>query len=734
VVRLQGGVFLRGTRSPLAGGHVIAVAQDPPPKDFPDAPRELSADIDDSGRFALHGGYAGRWHVIVNGPRAKRFETDETMADNQAVTVNYWVEPSQYARYESTVRADLNREEVSRQTLTTEELAKMPGTMGDALRAIENLPGVARAPFNSGLIIVRGGKPTDSRVFLGASEVPQLYHFGGFTSVYPTALIDHIDFFPGNFGVRYGRGIAGAIDVDLREPKRDRIHGALETNAFDTGALVEGPLGKGSFALAARRSYIDAIMGLLPIEGLQFTTAPVYYDYQGIFEYPLGGGKFRAMVTGSDDQLVLSFNRPADSDPSLTAFGTHIWYHKLQVRWTRNVGRWSFWLQNSTGLSGQSGKLGRTLDFDIFAVSTDTRLEARWQPSSQVKFLFGVDQQYGNVHINATIPPPPAEGQIPGPLSATPTVHENDILNVFNIGFYGEAIWKPHKRVTIVPGLRYDYYSALPHGSFDPRVTARVQVAPFTTLKAGVGRFSQDPQAPDYNKAFGNPRLRPESAIHYMLAVEQGILPGLMGELTGFYKDLYDLVAPSSAFLQENGQVVAERKSNDGSGRVYGLELSLRQAVSKWFFGLVSYTLMRSERRDCPSCEMRLFDFDQTHIFILALHSYLPKGFEVGLRFRYITGYPYTIGYGGWYDADVDVYSPAQGPVNTGRLEAYHQLDLRFDKTFMFKRWLLKVYLDITNVYSHQNVEVNQPSFDYTRRAAITGLPILPSFGVRGEF
>jgi hypothetical protein len=186
--------------------------------------------------------------------------------------------------------------------------------------------------------------------------------------------------------------------------------------------------------------------------------------------------------------------------------------------------------------------------------------------------------------------------------------------------------------------------------------------------------------------------------------------------------------------LQENGQVVAERKSNDGSGRVYGLELSLRQAVSKWFFGLVSYTLMRSERRDCPSCEMRLFDFDQTHIFILALHSYLPKGFEVGLRFRYITGYPYTIGYGGWYDADVDVYSPAQGPVNTGRLEAYHQLDLRFDKTFMFKRWLLKVYLDITNVYSHQNVEVNQPSFDYTRRAAITGLPILPSFGVRGEF
>ena len=51
-----------------------------------------------------------------------------------------------------------------------------------------------------------------------------------------------------------------------------------------------------------------------------------------------------------------------------------------------------------------------------------------------------------------------------------------------------------------------------------------------------------------------------------------------------------------------------------------------------------------------------------------------------------------------------------------------------------FKRWLLKLYLDITNIYNHANVEVNQPNFDFTRRTALTGLPIIPSFGIRGEF
>jgi hypothetical protein len=313
-------------------------------------------------------------------------------------------------------------------------------------------------------------------------------------------------------------------------------------------------------------------------------------------------------------------------------------------------------------------------------------------------------------------------------------VHENEKLNIGNLGVYAEAVWKPTTRLTVTPGLRFDYFSALARQAFNPRSTARYQAASFTWVKGGVGLFSQDPQAPDYDPNFGNPKLRPESAIHYSLGVEQGLAPGLMAEATGFYKDLYDLVVVTQNFVQRGGQAVPERKSNDGRGRIYGGELMVRQALSKWFFGWISYTLMRSERKDCASCQWRLFDFDTTHILIIAAHAYLPKGFEVGARFRYITGYPYTVAYGGWYDADVDVYSPAQGPVNTGRLAAFNQLDVRFDKTFLFQRWILKAYLDITNIYNNPNVELNQPNYDFTRRAALTGLPIIPSFGIRAEF
>jgi TonB family protein len=725
VVRFKGGVFLRGTRAPVAGGKVNAVG----------AAGIFTAEIDERGRFEIKCP-PGKYHVVAIGPRARRFEHDETIGEKEALTVNYFIEPSQYTRYESTVRADVNREEISRVQLTTEELLKIPGTGGDALRAIENLPGAARAPFNSGLLIVRGGKPTDSRVFLSGAEVPQLYHFGGFTSVLPTELISNIDYLPGNFSARFGRATAGVIDVDLREPRRDRWHGSLETSVFDAGFTAEGPVGKGGMVLGARRSIIDALLPALDLPGLQFTAAPVYYDYQAMLDYPVGGGHLRLLVSGSDDQLKLVFSHPQDQDPLLSAFGTHIYYHKLQIRWTRTVGKWSFFLQNSTGVTGQSGTLGRSLSFDVFSVGSDFRLEARYVFSRHLKLLAGVDTQYANVALGARIPAPPHEGQLPSPISATNLIPVDERLNVFNLGAYLEAQWKPIDRFAVTPGIRLDYYSPLIRLSFDPRLTARLQLAKYTWLKAGLGLYSQDPQPPDYDPHFGNPRLGPEHSIHAALTVEQGLYAGLMLEVTGFYKHLYDLVTTNNNLVLSNGVPIAERVGNDGIGRIYGGEILLRQQLSRWFFGWISYTLMRSERKDCAACDWRLFDFDQTHILIVALHAYLPKGFEVGIRFRYISGNPYTPNHGGFYDADTDVYSPAAAPgsINTARLDAFHQLDLRVDKTFLFKTWLLKIFLDLQNVYNHQSAELNQYNYDFTRNQPITGLPIIPGFGIRSEF
>ena len=720
-VPLGGVVKSKGDRVPL-GGVTIILDDDEARKTVTDA----------EGRFAFPAVPIGPHKAKLRGTSITNADLKLTLSSNKRLEVVWYVAAK--TRYTSTVRGQRVVQETVEISLSGDELRRIPGTQGDTLKAVQNLPGVARAPFNTGLIIVRGGRPTDSRVYIGGSEVPQLYHFGGLTSVVPTQVIDSIDFFAGNFGVRYGRAIAGTIDADLREGKRDRWHGAAETNVFDTGLSAEGPVGKGSLLLAARRSYVDALLSAVAAPGLKFTDAPVYYDYQAVFDYPVGGGHLRVMALGSDDVLKLIFDRPQDADPALTSFGTHIFFHKLQVRWTRAVGNWNFFTQLAGGYQGSSGALGSTLSYGVGVGGLDARLEGRYQWSRKLKFLIGADVVYSNVALDLDVPPPTREGQTPSPISAGETQHLHTPINLGEIGLFAEATWKPNGRVSITPGLRFDYYSVLQHPTVNPRLSAQFRLAGFTWLKAGVGLYSQPPQPTDYVAQFGSPTVRPESALHTALTLEQGLAPGLIVEATGFYKQLYDLAATSGKFVERGGQVVPERVASIGEGRVYGLEVLLRQSISKWFFGLVSYTLMKSERKDCSTCGWRQFDFDQTHVLVIVAHAYLPRGFELGLRFRYITGFPYTPPSGGYYDADSDVYSPAHGPVNTARLADFNAIDFRIDKTFLFKRWLLKLYLDVSNVYNRANQEVIQPSYDFVRSAPITGLPILPSFGIRGEF
>jgi hypothetical protein len=148
----------------------------------------------------------------------------------------------------------------------------------------------------------------------------------------------------------------------------------------------------------------------------------------------------------------------------------------------------------------------------------------------------------------------------------------------------------------------------------------------------------------------------------------------------------------------------------------------------------VAYTLSRSERKDGPDQDYTRFQYDQTHI-LTALGSYkLGRGWQLGARFRYVTGSPYTPYIGGVMDYDAGVYAPVESePQYNGRLPAFHQLDVRVDKTWEFESWKLSAYLDVQNAYNRNNTEDAAYNYDYSQRKQLQGLPILPVLGIRGE-
>ena len=182
--RLTGTLYLRGSREPLIG-------------------IEVKIGVDNvvltnaEGRFVFEEVPVGEVIVDINDPELAPTTSKETILENQETDVTYYV-PKKGFDDTVTVRAKRIKKEVVRRTVTVEEIRLIPGTNGDALGIVQNLPGAARTSFGSTELILRGGGLT--QVYLNQQPIPLAFHFGGIRSTVASSLIDNIDIYPSNYG------------------------------------------------------------------------------------------------------------------------------------------------------------------------------------------------------------------------------------------------------------------------------------------------------------------------------------------------------------------------------------------------------------------------------------------------------------------------------------------------------------------------------------------------------
>ena len=173
---------------------------------------------------------------------------------------------------------------VGAQRLGGLEIRRIPGTAGDALRALGALPGIGVANDFSGELHIRGGAPEDNRFYFDRTPIGYPYHFFGLVSTLSSEVIDQIDVYAGGFGAEFGSDAQAVIDISSRRGRQDRLGGKFNMNMLYSEGLVEGPIGRrGSWYLAGRRSYID----LLPLTFDDVTAVPRFWDYQAKLTYDL---------------------------------------------------------------------------------------------------------------------------------------------------------------------------------------------------------------------------------------------------------------------------------------------------------------------------------------------------------------------------------------------------------------------------------------------------------------
>ncbi len=627
--------------------------------------------------------------------------------------------------------------EVTRQKLDRREIARIPGTNGDALRALENMPGVARPPGFQGLLIVRGSAPADTGVFVDGTNIPIAYHFGGLNSVVPSELLSRIDFFPGNFGPEYGRAMGGAVDIGIRSPAKDRVHGLAQIDLIDARLVVEAPLGKSTrFLVAGRRSHLDAWLGpVLESSGsVGVSVAPVYYDYQVVLEQDLGSKTTgRILFHGSDDRLALTLNTTS-GDPAISGNAS------LATRFFRVQARTETRFSDATrlvntlsyGQDWTKTTLGQ-LDIDIRTNPLQLRSDLRHKVIRGLTAIAGIDTLWTQADVDVYAAPIPEDGQENGPFFARPRRRQKLETSVLQPGAYAMLEIAPVSALKLLPSVRADYSSDITDWRVAPRLSARwdvVQGEGRTTLKGGAGLYNQPPQPYESLRPFGTPNLRQNQAAHYSAGFERELTKQIEISVEGFYKKLDYLVDQRA---DATGSEAGVTYVNSGSGRAYGSELLLRYKPDARFFGWVAYTLSRSERRADDSEAYRVFDYDQTHILTALGSVKLGRGWELGARFRFVSGNPYTPPVSAIYDADAGAYSPLNGTPFSGRVASFHRLDVRVDKTWDFGAWKLGWYLDLQNTYFRRNPEGQTYNFNYARSEVVAGLPILPIVGLRGE-
>jgi TonB family protein len=727
---LSGTILLAEDDSP-AGAVAIEVANE-----RGELVRELVSGS--NGTFVVTDLEPGKYEVNILGGEYGDLEAEEELAVGQVTQVIYRLgakKRAAYGGFGETAVIEAPPREVVKRTIDKEELTRIPGTRGDALRAVELLPGVARPPFGIGLLIVRGAAPQDSESFIDGIPVPLIYHFGGLTSIYNSYMLEKIDFYPGNFSVRYGRRTGGILEVTTRDPARDRVHGVAEISVIDTFITLEAPLtDKISISGGLRRSLLDLIFPAVAPDDLGVRQAPVYIDYQFKLNFlPTKRDRVRISAYGSNDRLELVLEEAGGDDPAIrgdTELGTS--FYNNQIDWTRRVGdKVDQELAFNVGPSKISFKLGDEFRLEGTFIQTYGRAEWRYQITDKVRLTTGLDVYTAPIDlVYAGAQPDAGEGagSQQGSLAGRDQVFAEVDTTVFRPGVYLESGLKLGKLTELILGLRMDYFSDISSFAVDPRLTTIFTVAEDMRVKLGVGVFSQPPEFQESDSTIGNPNLDPIKAVHLGAGWEYDAVPGFRFGVEGFYKYLWD-----RAITTPNGE--APFYVTGGIGRIYGAEFSvnMRPATGRHYFGYLSYTLSRSERKDGPLEPWRLFDFDQTHIMTVAFVYNFPRNWEIGGTFRLVSGNPNTPVVGSIYDALNDVYIPIDGRVNTLRNPLFHQLDVRIQKKWIFEGWRLAVFLDIRNAYNQQNQEGIIFNYDYSRQTPLLGLPIIPALGIRGE-
>ena len=688
---------------------------------------------DENGQFELTNLTPGFVQLQISSLGYKTKITEQIMVTkNRTIPVSVELEPTtkEISEIKVTGATFRSRPEspLSSKSIGIEQIEKSAGANRDISKVVQSLPGVGGTVAYRNDLIVRGGGPSENRFFLDGIEIPNLNHFstqgasGGPVGILNVDFIREVDYYSSAFPSSRGNALSSVFEIKQIDGNTDKPLFKATVGASELALSANTPLGEKTTALfSVRRSYLQFLFDALDLpflptfNDIQFKTKTRLSKKDEITFIGLGAldqFKFNKNVTPTpENQYILDY-LPVNEQWNYTVGASYKHFFAksfITLVASRNH------LNNKAYKYKDNIETANNLTYDYLSNETENKLRFEFSAHpNEYTINTGAGMEYVS-YDNSTY------AKSFGTNGAFEKNYQSD-LNFYKYYLFGNVSKTLfNDQLTLSAGLRLDantYSSEM--GRLDqqvsPRLAASLKVTPKLYFNTNVGRYFQLPsyttlgfRLPDGELKNKTNHIKPIQADHFIAGLEYR--PNSYTRITfeGFYKkyNRYPFSVTDSVSLASKGGDYGvfgdEEVTSTSKGKTYGLELYATQRLQKGYNFILSYTFVRSEFTDykndyVPSA------WDSKHLLTLTASKSLRNNWDVGIKWRFIGGLPYTP-----YDLGRSEIKDAwdargreyldYGRFNAERLENYHQMDIRVDKTYTFKKWQLGAYLDIQNLY-----------------------------------
>lgn len=674
---------------------------------------------------------------------------------NQTVFLDIPVNEATQLLTEVTVKRNINAKKIESPisviSLGVQEIEKSAGVNRDVSKLVQTLPGVGVTDPNRNDLIVRGGGPSENVFYLDGIEIPVINHFttqgssGGTIGIINPDFVQDISFYTGAFPANRTNALSSVMEIRQREGNKERLQGKVSVGASDAAFTLDGPLGERSnFILSARQSYLQFLFDLI---GLPFL--PTYNDFQLKYKFDFDRkNQLTILGIGAIDDMILNLGieNPTESQNYLLS------YLPVYKQWNYTIGaiykhfsdnHFDTWVLSRNMLRNSNFKYldndennEKIQDYSSDEIENKFRFEQTY-PSGSVKFSWGLgatlsrytNDTYRKIFLGNTV---------------KTLEYETDISLFSYQGFVQVSDEYLDERLRLSLGINFtgnNYNNNMrnPLNQFSPRLSASYQLSDKWILNGNIGRYALRPAYTTLGYRDVDTRELVNQNENLRYTISNQIIGGIEYQqennirftMEGFYKQYsyYPLSVEEGLSIASKGtnygQVGDEEIVSTGKGRAYGVEFLLKLMQLKNINLTATYTLFRSEFTNAADKYISS-SWDTRQLLNLIASYKLPKDWNIAGRWRFLGGAPYTpideelSTLKSAFDITNQAY-PDYSKFNDLRLKPSHQLDLRIDKEFYFKKWLLNLYTDVQNVYNFKSE--NAPV--YTTQKDDAGNPVV---------